>query len=264
VFSAIITVFDIPPSELQKFRDKSSNYCLAVIVWNEGERIRRQIERMAKWVDLVDLVIVDGGSDDGSLKDGHIKENLVSALVTVHERGLGTGVRAAIAYASEEGYQGLITMDGNGKDDLEGLPLMVDGLKEGYGLVQGSRFLPGGSHERTPRERLFGIKWIVAPLMSLFAQITVTDPTNGFRGLSRDYLLDSRLQPLRKQFVGFSLQLYLVYRAGSLGHGFKEVPVGRSYPPDGSIPTKIIGWTPRFRFFVEFFRVITGLENPKS
>lgn len=254
---------EIPPFEVQRYRDRSSEFCLLAIVWNEGERIRSQIERMAKWADEIDLVVVDGGSDDASLECSHLCQNSFTALVQVGERGLGTGVRAAIAYALAEGYAGLISIDGNGKDDLAGLPLIVAGLRDGYGLVQGSRFLPGGEHERTPVERLLAIKWIVAPLMTLFGRIRVTDPTNGFRGLSREYLEDPSLQPLRSRFTGFNLQLYLVYRAGRLGHGFKEVPVGRSYPEDGSVPTKILGWKPRLRFFLEFIRVLAGLENPK-
>lgn len=255
---------DVPLTITKRFRRKSLDYCLVAIVWNEGDRIRKQIERMSAWSTQVDLIIVDGGSDDGSLEEGHLHENALTALVTVKERGLGTGVRAAIAYALDEGYRGLITVDGNGKDDLAGLPLIVEELEAGHGLVQGSRFLPGGYHNRTPTERFLGIKFVVAPLVSFFGRIKVTDPTNGFRGLSREYLLDSGLQPLRKQFIGFNLQLYLVYRAGRLGYGFKEVPVGRSYPEDGTVPTKILGWKPRLRFFVELFRVLVGLENPRA
>jgi dolichol-phosphate mannosyltransferase len=257
-------VSDVPHFVIERYREKSSDYCLIAIVWNEGDRIRRQIERMAAWSSEVDLIIVDGGSDDGSLEKDHLFDHGISALVSVNERGLGTGVRAAISYALEDGYLGLITVDGNGKDDLSGLPGFIEGLREGYGLVQGSRFMRGGTHRRTPMERLIGIKWVVAPLMSLFAKTWVTDPTNGFRGLSREYLIDPRLQPLRGQFVGFNLQLYLVYRAGKLGYGLKEVPVGRAYPEDGSVPTKILGWKPRLRFFRELFRVLLGFDNPKA
>lgn len=255
---------DVPHFEIERFQEKLSDYCFVAIVWNEGDRIRRQIEEMSKWAQEVDVVVVDGGSDDGSLEESHLTKNQVSALVTVKERGLGTGVRAAISYALDQGYQGLITVDGNEKDDLSGLPRILAELKEGVGLVQGSRFLPGGNHARTPMERLIGIKWIVAPLMSIFGKIKVTDPTNGFRGLSRRYLTDPGLQPLRRCFVGFNLQLYLVYRAGCLGHGFREVPVGRSYPEDGSVPTKIVGWKPRIQFLVELFRVLSGRNNPRA
>ena len=255
---------NVPRYEVERFQMKSSDYCLVAIVWNEGERIKNQIVRMAEWSALVDLVIVDGGSSDGSLEEEHLRNNQITALAEVGERGLGTAIRAAIDFALKEGYDGLVTVDGNGKDDLSGLSEIVGGLENGIGLMQGSRFLPGGYHERTPAERLIGIKWIVAPLISFFGRIKVTDPTNGFRGLSRSYLEDSRLRPLRDCFVGFNLQLYLVYRAGRLCHGFQEVPVGRSYPEDGSVPTKIVGWKPRFTFFKELFRVILGLDNPRA
>jgi len=255
---------DVPTYQIRRFKEKSASYCLTAIVWNEGERIRAQIERMASWAELVDVVIIDGGSDDGSLENVHLQNHRTTALVTVDEPGLGTAVRAAIAFSLAENYQGLITIDGNGKDDLAALPEILAALQSGVGLVQGSRFLPGGFHHHTPLERLLGIRWLVAPLISFRAGVRVTDPTNGFRGLSREYLIDPRLQPLRSRFVGFALQLYLVFRSEALGHGFQEIPVGRSYPENGTIPTKIIGFKPRLSFLGALIRVVTRLENPKA
>jgi dolichol-phosphate mannosyltransferase len=79
----------------------------------------------------------------------------------------------------------------------------------------------------------------MSPLLSLAARRRFTDPTNGFRAKSRRYLLAPRLQPLRREFVRFQLQLYLTVRAARLGYRATEIPVHRAYPADGPVPTKI-------------------------
>jgi len=104
---------DLPPYQTHRFKEKYAPYCLTAITWNEGERIRAQIERMAFWGDKVDVVIIDGGSNDGSLEFNHLRDHRVTALVTVGASGLGTAIRAAIAFSLAENYQGLITIDGN-------------------------------------------------------------------------------------------------------------------------------------------------------
>jgi glycosyltransferase involved in cell wall biosynthesis len=147
----VIPVPDIPSFKIERYRQKSSDYCLVAIVWNEGNRIRNQVERMATWSSEVDLIIVDGGSDDGSLEENHLRQHEITTLVTVRERGLGTGVRAAMAHAFDEGYQGLVTVDGNGKDDLGGLPLIVSELKDGCRVTH-YRGLPKGDEGRPLRQ----------------------------------------------------------------------------------------------------------------
>ncbi len=50
----------------------------------------------------------------------------------------------------KRGYQGIITIDGNNKDSIEDVPTFIKKLQEGYGLVQGSRFVRGGRAIHTP------------------------------------------------------------------------------------------------------------------
>ena len=65
---ALVTeTWQVPTYTITRFAPRRHRYCFVAIVVNEGERIRRQLERMAESRALVDLILVDGGSTDGSL-----------------------------------------------------------------------------------------------------------------------------------------------------------------------------------------------------
>lgn len=234
-----------------------------MIVWNEGDRIRRQLRQMSAFASTADIIVVDGGSTDGSLEHSFLAENLVTALVVTYERGLGTAVRLALAFALMQGYEGIITVDGNGKDGIEAVTEFAAALNEGWDLVQGSRFLVGGVHGNTPLDRLLAIRLLAAPLSKL-SGFKYSDPTNGFRALSRRYLLDPRLQPIRPQFVHFNLQHYLIFEAPRLGFKVKEIPVKRIYPKHGPVPTKIDGIRDRWRVMSALLATVVGWYRPSS
>ena len=251
-----------PVFDRVEFFERRTRYCVAVIVWNEGERLRDQLERMRTCGEQADLIVADWQSDDGSTDPEVLHRLGVRSLLTTHEGGLGTAIRMAIAYAVEQGYAGVITVDGNGKDGVGAIPRFLQHLDDGYDLVQGSRFLRGAAHANTPLDRYVGIRFVVAPILSLAGRYVFTDPTNGFRALSRRYLIDPGLQPLRSVFVRFNLQLYLVYRARRLGYRVVEIPVQRFYPPAADFPTKIRDLRTKLLFVRELLRTATGRYNP--
>jgi dolichol-phosphate mannosyltransferase len=230
----------VPAHTIAELAPRRARYVCAVFVINEGEKIRRQLEKMRPLAGQVDIVIADGGSTDGSLAEERLREAGVRALLTKTGPGkLSAQMRMAMAYALDQGYEGLITIDGNDKDDPAAIELFVKALGEGYDHVQGSRFIPGGKAVRTPLSRLLGIKMVHAPLVSLAAGFRYTDTTNGFRAYSARLLRDPRVAPFREVFQRYEMHFYLAIRAARLGFNCCEVPVTRVYPESGPVPTKI-------------------------
>jgi dolichol-phosphate mannosyltransferase len=152
---------------------------------------------------------------------------------------LAAQMRMAFAYALQQGYAGVVTMDGNNKDDPAAVSLFLQALDEGFDHLQGSRFIEGGRAVNTPWLRLVGIRLIHAPLISLAGGFSYTDSTNGFRAYSCKFLLDPRVAPFRSIFSGYELHYYLAVRAARIGYRVREIPVTRKYPTDGRLPTKI-------------------------
>jgi dolichol-phosphate mannosyltransferase len=230
----------VPAHTRHVFRSKEHRYCVAVFVINEGDRVRAQLAGMASLADVVDIIVADGGSTDGSLAPNTLAAFRLRALLVKRGPGkLSAQMRMAIDFAMSEGYDGLIVIDGNGKDDYSAIPRFVELLDAGYDHVQGSRYVPGGQGINTPLSRTIGVKVLHAPLISLAAGARYTDTTNGFRAYSRRLLMDPRVQPLREIFMAYELHYYLAIRAARLGMRVTETPVTRRYPKTGKTPTKI-------------------------
>jgi dolichol-phosphate mannosyltransferase len=232
----------VPFYELVYERPLEKRWACCVFVINEGEKVRKQLRAMAEYGAQVDLIVADGGSTDGSLDAELMRETGSKALLVKRGAGkLSAQMRMAFDYCISEGYEGVIVIDGNGKDGLEGIPRMVQALEEGYDHAQGSRFISGGHHENTPLARYLAVNLLHAPLISLASGFRYTDTTNGFRAYSAKLLQDPRIGVFRSCFDRYQLHYHLAIQAASLGYRVCEIPVSRSYPAKGKTPTKIQG-----------------------
>ena len=255
--------WQVPAFDVVEFCPRRTTYCVCVPVINEGERIARQLAKMQPMADLADILLLDGGSTDGSMDRERLEPRGVRALLTKHGPGrLSAQLRMGYAWALRQGYQGIVTIDGNDKDGPEALPRFLHELDDGADLVQGSRFLRGGRAINTPRGRLLAIRLLHAPLVSLGASQWFTDTTNGFRGYSRRMLLDPRVQPFRDVFSAYELLAYLSVRPPRLGFRCCEVPVVRAYPANAPVPTKIAGWRGSLGLLQTLLAALRGDFNP--
>ncbi len=232
--------WDFPDFDAQEFSKKNNNYCVCVFVINEGKRIQKQLTQMKKFSKNIDIVVADGGSTDGSLEPEFLKKQNVRAVLTKKGPGkLSAQMRMAFAWALDQGYEGVVVVDGNGKDDITAIPNFVKLLDEGYDHVQGSRFIPGGKAINTPLLREVGLHFIHAPLISIASRHRHTDTTNGFRAYSAKLLRDEDIAVFRDIFQTYELHYFLAIESSRRGYKLKETPVTREYPNKGKTPTKI-------------------------
>lgn len=255
--------WDVPAHETALYAERQHRHALVIPVINEGDRIRGQLLRIQAAGLPVDVVIADGGSTDGSLDADFVTGAGVRAVLTKTAPGkLSAQLRMAYAWCLREGYDGIVTIDGNGKDGVEAIAAMVAKLEEGCDYVQGSRYLPGGAAENTPLERTIANRLIHAPLLSLAGRHWFTDTTNGFRAYSARYLTHPDVRPFREEFSVYNLLFYLTVRAGQLGLRVAHVPVIRRYPDDGKVPTKIGGFASKLALLKETVIAATGGYTP--
>jgi dolichol-phosphate mannosyltransferase len=256
--------WEVPDFTLQEWGERHTPFALCVFVLNEGERIRTQLERMKFLTSRIDIIVADGGSSDGSVSEDFLASQGVRALLTKRGPGrLSAQMRMALAYALERGYEGVLVMDGNNKDDPTAAPALAQLLEAGYDHVQGSRYVRGGKGINTPLTRHLAVKYLHAPLISLAAGCRYTDTTNGFRAYSRRLLLDDRVAPFRDVFSGYELHYYLAIRAARLGFHVCEAPVTRAYPP-GKTPTKIRGLRGNMSILRTLWRACRHHYDPPS
>lgn len=233
--------WQVPAFEVLLWQGRQHRWCVVIPVINEGSRIRNLLARMS---DLgvsgyADIVLVDGGSTDGSLELDYLGKHGVAGLLLKTGAGkLSAQLRCAYAFAMDQGYEGVVTIDGNDKDDPEAIPRFIKELEDGADFVQGSRFIAGGVSENTPLTRYLAIRLVHAPLLSLASGFRWTDTTQGFRAYSSRLLLDERIATFRDVFQAYELLAYLSYRAPNLEFRCIEIPTIRRYPK-GEVPTKI-------------------------
>ncbi len=241
-------------------------YCVVIPVINEGVRITSLLDRMAtlRISSIADIIIIDGGSTDGSLSPEYLQEKGVRGLLIKTGPGkLSAQLRCAYAFALDQNYQGVVTIDGNDKDDPDAIARFIEALQQGKDFVQASRFIPGGIAENTPLSRKFAIRFIHAPILSLFSGFRWTDSTQGFRGYSRKILLDPQIAPFRDVFLTYELLAYLSYRVPKLNYNCIELPTIRRYPK-GELPTKISGLKGNLSILKVLIKACVGAYNPPS
>lgn len=201
-------------------------------VFREVGKIGRVIQRFqGETIDQICLVL-----DDPSptiLKEIDEAKAIVDVPVAIIEnssrRGVGHAIREGYDYALSQGFDVIVVMAGNGKDDPREISRLTRPLtEEGFEYVQGSRFLPGGKGEKTPFlrgvfTRLFPFAW------TLLTGVRCTEVTNGFRAYRADVLRDPRINVQQEWLEGYELEYYLHYKVLTLGYKFTERPVSKSY-----------------------------------
>src|SRR3989338_2179535 len=97
--------------------------------FNEKNKILNVIERFikSKVYQKVDYLIVDDASSDGTTEiiQGFAKFD-VHTIKHPGRRGVGAAIKTAIQYALDNGYEALVIMAGNDKDDPNQIADVVD------------------------------------------------------------------------------------------------------------------------------------------
>jgi dolichol-phosphate mannosyltransferase len=206
---------------------------LAIIpVFREIGKIGTVIEKFSpESVDEVCLVVDD--PDETILKEIDDSRKRTQVPVTIIENparnGIGFAIKEGYRYALSHGFDLIVVMAGNGKDDPREIPRLTQPILEnGYDYVQGSRFLPGGRGERTPFlrrifTRLFPFAW------TFLTGIRCTEVTNGFRAYKASILQDPEINIWQDWLNGYELEYYLHYKVLTLGYRFTERPVSKIY-----------------------------------
>ena len=118
-----------------------------VPVYNEAGNIGRLVGEVSESLANYDfeLIIVDDGSDDGSVTElSNVAENesRVVAVYLATNFGQTAALAAGLAEAKSET---IVTMDGDLQNDPSDIPLLLSRLEEGYDVVSGWRKSRTGS-----------------------------------------------------------------------------------------------------------------------
>lgn len=231
----------LPKYEKKEYFERRNKYALLIPTLNEGERIQNQLRKLKEInaVNAVDIFILDSNSTDNSLNDDFICEIGVREKLIVLEGKQGSAFRAGLNEVLNDGYEGVITVDGNNKDSMESVFDFIKELDNGYDFIQGSRFMKGGKHENTPFIRFAAMKLILIPWVSILSGHIYSEVASAFRAYSAKLISDEKINIFRDCFVSYEFLWHMSVEAPRNGFKVKEIPATRCYPATGKIPTKI-------------------------
>ncbi len=223
--------------------------------YNEGVKIQATVDRTLAALKRIrakspapspiqfDLLVMDDGSTDGSLDS--IRALGVRVVSSAFNRGIGAAMKESFQLAIDGGYDVIIIMAGNNKDDPEEIGKLLDPIvRQGFDFVQGSRWMTGGGHGRMPLYRRAATR-LHPFLFSIATRKWVTESTNGFRAVRTRLLKDKRINWRQTWLDKYELEPYLLFKAIRLGYRHTEVPVVKIYPPKKLGYTKmkpLTGW----------------------
>jgi len=196
-------------------------------VYNEENRIKTVLEKFGEAkIDEV-LVVNDGSADTTSTV---LKDFDVRVINHYEKQGVGSCIRDGIDYARKNGFDLVVVMAGNGKDDPREIPILLKPIvEENYDYIQGSRYLEGGQAGNLPLARKLGIKAFTF-LWSVLLRRRLTDVTNGFRAYKVSLFDDPKINIWQEWLSTYELEYYIHFSVLKLKYKFGEVPVSKIYP----------------------------------
>jgi glycosyltransferase involved in cell wall biosynthesis len=163
---------------------------LLVIIpaYNEERGIGNVVEGIHREMPEADILVVDDGSRDATAD----KALRAGAAVARHPFNLGYGaaLQTGYRYATRNGYDLLVQMDGDGQHDPSCILALLEPVGQGRADVAiGSRFLTAidGQASATydvPLARRMGIS-LFRTITALIIGQRVTDPTSGFQAMQQ-------------------------------------------------------------------------------
>lgn len=204
------------------------------------------------------VLVVDDNSPDGTqgLVEEFRQRNPRLHLLTGEKKGLGAAYQRGMAHALASLRPDLIfEMDADLQHDPDLLPEFVHLSNEGYSLVIGSRFVPGGATPNFPWHRSF-----LSHLGNRLARLAgglpaLRDITSGYRCIKADLLARCDLQHLGTR--GYAFQTCLLYELIRNGARVVETPI--------IFPDRIHGQSKlSFRDKIEFLVTLVKLRFETS
>lgn len=182
---------------------------------NEAENLPLVLPRIPRMEQIVEVVLVDGGSSDGTVQ---VAREIRPTIRVVRQPGKGKSDAVRCGVEASRGEYVLV-LDADGSHDPSDIPRFIDVARLGYDLVKGSRLLPGGGSYDETRVRRFLVR-LTDGVANLLWGTNFTDIVFGMLLVHRKRFLDLGLSS-----NGFAIESQCMARAKRYGYRIKEIPV---------------------------------------
>ena len=190
--------------------------------FNEQAAIGEVVEKSLQYAD--DVLVVDDGSSDNTCE----LAGKAGASLIKHPTNFGKGVSLKDAFSKVDGYDIIVTIDGDGQHNPDEIPKLIKPIKENRAdFVNGSRYL-NGFDKNTPAYRRVGQR-VLDIATNITAGTSVTDSQSGFRAFRGDTI---HLYKFRDP--GFGIESEMIADAAENNLKILEVPITVKYDVENS------------------------------
>ena len=160
----------------------ASPRCLVIVpVFNERGSVGRVVRRLRQALPDFDVVVIDDGSTDDTLRQVPAGVSVVSLPFNL---GIGGAMQTGYRYAALHGYDVAVQVDGDGQHRPSEVRRLVDFVLAGEAdLAVGSRFLAPTRYRQSLIRRVGAS--MLGLLIKLLTGLWITDCTSGFRAANR-------------------------------------------------------------------------------
>lgn len=201
-----------------RIADEGNGIVCVIPAYNEEVAIGSVVLETRKYCEHV--IVVNDGSKDRTSELARLAGAEVIDLP--NNLGKATALKTGLTYAGSNGFQVIVTLDGDGQHDPRQIATLVTPVLKGEAdLVIGSRFLEKG--QRIPTYRRAGQK-VLNGLTNVASDLDITDSQSGFRALGKRAVAN-----LDFTSRGYSIESDMICHFTEKGLRLKEVPITAIY-----------------------------------
>lgn len=226
-------------------------------VYNEAENIERLLDELAAKVSVpMEVLIIYDREDDNTIPVVQKIEAKYSFEIRLVKNIYGCGALNAIKTGFEKSrHEAVLVVMADLSDDLNVVNEMYRLVTvEGYDIVCGSRYMPGGRQIGGPLLKRTLSKLAGISLHYLIG-LPTHDATNSFKMYRRQFLETVRIE----SNGGFEVGMELVVKAFLEGKKITEVPVTWTDRLAGKSKFRMWKWLPKYLRW--YFRAFRGIRN---
>ncbi len=196
---------------------------VAIPVYNERRYVRDVLSRVRDFCQ--DILVVDDASSDGTAQLLAELGDAIHLLRHPTNMGYGRSLIDAFGFATEHGYDWVITMDCDEQHEPERIPDFIEQIKTNqWDIISGSRYLQPGCHDDLPPDDRRSINLAVTSILNDLLKMNLTDAFCGFKAHRV-----AAMKPLALDEAGYAFPLQLWPRAMMAGLRISEIPVRLIY-----------------------------------
>jgi len=222
--------------------------CVIIPTYNESKKIGGLLLQLSG--KKIDIIVVDDGSND--LTADIAREHGAHVIRNLKNRGKGAALLNGFTHALKQGYDTVITMDGDGQHDPDDISIFLDKASvSGDSIIIGNRM---SEPKNMPLDR-----WLTNKVMSWFisclSRQVIPDSQCGFRLLKKD-----TLEKLYLRTSNYETESEMLIKASRIGLKVVSVNIKTIYKGERS---RINPFIDTIRFLKLIFREY-GLRDSKK